>query len=127
MKIGNLHGTFDSCEMGGECLEDKGTAKKPLPFLRSVKLIIRHGAFKTIPFCCRVQYLCTKSEGPQDNTLQIQYVLHPNLVDLLGHRETPEERRCQWIRQHYATSRQGVERSEIYFSIVIEPYQSHTF
>ena len=92
MKVGNLRRTFNSCEVGGECLEDKGTAKKPLPFLRSVKSIISlHGAFKTIPFCCRVQYLCTKSEGPQDNTLQIQYVLHLNLVDLLGHQETPEE------------------------------------
>jgi hypothetical protein len=83
--------------VGSECLEDKGTAKEPLPFLRSVKLIISlHGAFKTIPFCCCVWYLCTKCEGPQDNTLQIQYVLHLNHVDLLGHQGTPEEWQCQW-------------------------------
>jgi hypothetical protein len=88
MKVGNLCRTFNS----GECLEDKGTAKEPLPFLRSVgKLLLdTQRAYGTIPFCCRVQYLCTKSEDPQDNTLQIRYVLHLNLVDLLGHQETPE-------------------------------------
>ena len=40
MKVGNLRRTFDSCEVGGKCLEDKGTAKEPLPFLRSVKLLL---------------------------------------------------------------------------------------
>ena len=40
MKVRNLRRTFDSCEVGGECLEDKGTAKEPLPLLRSVKLLL---------------------------------------------------------------------------------------
>ena len=40
MKVGNLCRTFDSSEVGGECLEDKGTVKEPLPFLRSVKLLL---------------------------------------------------------------------------------------
>jgi hypothetical protein len=98
MKVGNLLRTFDSCEVGGECLEDKGTAKEPLPFLRSAKLLLDTAFGGTIPFCCCARYLYTKSEDPQGNTLQIRYVLHPNLVDLLGNRETPEGRRCRWIR-----------------------------
>ena len=50
MKVGNLRRTFDSGEVGGECLEDKGTAKEPLPFLRSVSKLLLDQSERTEPY-----------------------------------------------------------------------------
>jgi hypothetical protein len=36
MEVRNIRGTFDSSKVRSEGLEDEGTAKEPLPFLKGV-------------------------------------------------------------------------------------------
>jgi hypothetical protein len=40
MEIGNPCGTFDSHEVSSKHLEDEGAAKEPLPFLKSIMLLL---------------------------------------------------------------------------------------
>ena len=71
MKVGNLHRTFNSREVGSKCLEDKGTVKQPLPLLRSVKLLdYRNRVFGTCHTL--IFWLCRPVGFPQESNMQIR-------------------------------------------------------
>ena len=103
MEIRNLRGTFNSHEVSSKCLEDKGAAKEPLPFLKSIMPLLvldtqRESIQGHIPFCRRVHLLDTKSEDSRGSILQTLHILHLNPVRFLGYHKTPRGPQCQQIR-----------------------------
>jgi len=100
VEIRNSHGTFDSHEVSSKHLEDKGAAKEPLPFLKSITpLLVRRESIRgRIPFYHHVHFPDTKSEDSQGSTSQTLRVLHLNLVRFLGYHKTPRGLQCQQIQ-----------------------------
>ena len=90
MEVRNIHGTLDSAKMGGESLEDVGTAKEPLPFLKRIILLDNlDGVRDHITFCSHVSSLGIKSEDFQGSNWRKRHVLYQNIATPVAYQKRP--------------------------------------